>query len=84
MSEVEGLLAGTLLVVVVALGMLVATDRRRALTVQSSRYPDFPTIAAHYSGACADCGEPFEAGTPIRVQAVGWVAECCIALEVKS
>ncbi|WP_319596527.1 hypothetical protein [Streptomyces sp. ID05-04B] len=44
--------------------------------------PELTTAArwfhAVYPGACADCGSPFTAGTPIRMQTpAGWIADCC-------
>ncbi|MFF9043310.1 hypothetical protein [Streptomyces parvulus] len=33
---------------------------------------------AVYGGTCSSCGQPFTAGTPIRMRIpTGWTADCC-------
>jgi hypothetical protein len=46
----------------------------------SSVAPSGGWIEARYPGRCAECGEWFDPGAPIRRWAdgpIGWVAQCC-------
>lgn len=52
-----------------------AATERAQLLVHDPRW--FP---AQYPGTCGQCGEPFQPGTPIRLQLssqTNWIAECC-------
>jgi hypothetical protein len=51
---------------------LAAADRARLLTSGHGWF------AAQWPGRCEHCGERFEVGAAIRMQArTGWRAECC-------
>lgn len=60
-------------------GKAVEDRQRHDLAAERARLLAHPAwFAAVYPGTCEQCGERFEAGTPIRmVPHSGWRAQCC-------
>ena len=53
------------------LGHAGAPEPVDGLLVQPGWFP------ARYPDRCVECGEPFDADTPIQRVDDGWIAECC-------
>ena len=63
-------------------GHCTGAEARAAREAAETRRPagtgPGPWFTAQYEGECADCGEPFEAGTMIRADGEGgYLAEAC-------
>lgn len=66
-------------------GKATEDRQRRERRAERERLLGLPGwFAAEYPGVCAECGEYFEAGIPIRRETdngrLGWRAWCCASL----